>query len=97
MQAHDPDVFRAASPMARVHANAPPVLVIHGTADSIIPVGQARSFVAALREVSRSAVVYAELPGAQHGFDFLNNERTAHTADAVERFLRAAMENKGGI
>ncbi len=40
-----PDVFRKASPIARVHKDAPPFLVIHGTGDSVIPVEQARSFV----------------------------------------------------
>ena len=40
-----PDVFRNASPMARVHPEAPPFLVVHGTGDSVIPVAQAQGFV----------------------------------------------------
>lgn len=84
-----PEVYRAASPLARVHADAPPFLVIHGVKDTIIPVAQAREFVAALRAVSRAAVAYAELPGAQHAFDLIDNQRTASTADAVARFLHA--------
>ena len=43
--ARHPEVFRDASPIARVHRNAPPFLVIHGSKDSVIPVEQARSFV----------------------------------------------------
>jgi acetyl esterase/lipase len=82
-----PATFAAASPLARVHADAPPFLVIHGAADSIIPVAQARTFVDALRRVSTSPVAYAELPDAQHAFDMMYNIRTAHTVDAVERFL----------
>jgi acetyl esterase/lipase len=89
-QSSAPEVFRAASPMARVHRDAPPFLVIHGALDTIIPVEQARAFVAALRTVSRVAVVYAELPAAQHGFDLIDNRRTASTAEAVARFLRSA-------
>ena len=92
LQRTDPEVFRAASPMARTHPGAPPVFVIHGVADSIIPVAQARAFVTALRAVSRSTVAYAELPGAQHGFDLLSNRRTADTARAVERFLRSVRQ-----
>jgi acetyl esterase/lipase len=84
-----PDVYRAASPLARVHPDAPPFLLIHGAKDTIIPVAQAREFVAKLREVSRAAVAYAELPGAQHAFDLIDNQRTASTADAVARFLHA--------
>ena len=82
-----PATFAAASPLARVHAGAPPFLVIHGDADTIIPVAQARAFVEALRRVSSSPVAYAELPDAQHAFDMMYNIRTANTVDAVERFL----------
>jgi acetyl esterase/lipase len=40
-----PAVYRAASPIARIHSDAPPFLVVHGTADGLIPVWQARTFV----------------------------------------------------
>src|SRR5690348_5088431 len=43
-QASRPALFRHASPVARVHADAPPFLVIHGESDIIIPVGEARQF-----------------------------------------------------
>ena len=92
-QSEAPDLFRAASPVAQVHEAAPPFLVIHGTGDDIIPVEQARRFVTELRTRSGNPVVYAELPGAQHGFDFRNNRRSWDTAMAVERFLRAAYED----
>lgn len=90
LQSVAPETFRAASPIARVRPDAPPFMVIHGDADTVIPVEQARAFVAALRAVSQAPVVYAELPNAQHGFDMINNGRTAANADAIERFLRAA-------
>ncbi|WP_204808592.1 alpha/beta hydrolase [Mycobacterium riyadhense] len=82
-----PEVFRDASPIARVHTNAPPFLVVHGTRDSVIPVEQARSFVERLRAVSRSLVGYVELPGAGHGFDLLDGARTGPTAHAISLFL----------
>jgi acetyl esterase/lipase len=44
-----PEVFRDASPIARIHPDAPPFLVIHGSNDTVIPVAQARSFVERLR------------------------------------------------
>jgi acetyl esterase/lipase len=91
-QASCPEVFRSASPIARVHPGAPPFLVIHGAKDTIIPVAQAREFVAALSQVSQAPVAYAELPGAQHGFDMISNQRTVDTAFAVERFLLAVRE-----
>ncbi len=82
-----PEVFRDASPIARVHPDAPPFLVIHGSGDTVIPVDQARSFVNRLSEVSRSPVGYVELPGAGHGFDMLDGTRTGPTATAIGLFL----------
>jgi acetyl esterase/lipase len=78
-----------ASPIARVHANAPPFFVIHGTHDSLAFVEDTRHFVAALRAVSRRPVVYAELPGAQHAFDIFHSTRSAYAVEAVTRFVEA--------
>ena len=44
-----PELFAAASPMTYVHRDAPPFFVLHGRNDAIIPHGQARGFVDALR------------------------------------------------
>jgi len=82
-----PDEFRVASPITHVSEDAPAFFVLHGTNDSLIPVEQARSFTARLREVSRQPVVYAELPCAQHAFDIFGSARAAHVAVAVEQFL----------
>ncbi len=82
-----PDEFAAASPITHVRQDAPPFFVLHGRNDSLIPVEQARNFTAALREVTRAPVVYAELPCAQHGFDIFGSARAAHAAVAVEQFL----------
>jgi acetyl esterase/lipase len=82
-----PDIYRAASPYARVNAAAPPFFVIHGHDDSLIPVPEARAFVDALRAVSGNPVVYAELAGAQHAFDIFPSIRSAHVLRGVERFL----------
>ena len=84
----DLERFRQASPLARVHAGAPPMLVIHGARDSLVEVEQARHLVRALREVSRQPVAYAELPGTQHAFDIFPSIRSAAVTRGVERFLR---------
>jgi acetyl esterase/lipase len=89
-----PDVFRKASPIARVHEDAPPFLVIHGTGDSVIPVAQARSFVERLRAVSRSVVSYVELPGAGHAFDMIDGARTGSMATAIGLFLNQIHRNR---
>ncbi|MGZ5376643.1 MAG: alpha/beta hydrolase fold domain-containing protein [Mycobacterium sp.] len=85
--AKHPDIYRRASPIARVHAQAPPFLVVHGTGDSVIPVAQARSFVERLRAVSHSVVGYVELPGAGHAFDMIDGARTGSASTAIGLFL----------
>ncbi|KKC03911.1 alpha/beta hydrolase [Mycobacterium nebraskense] len=92
--ARHPEVFRDASPMARVHRNAPPFLVIHGSKDSVIPVEQARSFVDRMRAVSHSMVGYLELPGAGHGYDLIDGERAGAAAHATSLFLNQVYRTK---
>jgi acetyl esterase/lipase len=95
--AKHPDIFRKASPIARVHADAPPFLVVHGTGDSVIPVEQARSFVERLRAVSQSVVSYVELPGAGHAFDMIDGARTGATSTAIGLFLNQIHRNRSLI
>jgi acetyl esterase/lipase len=95
--AKHPEIFRNASPIARVHADAPPFLVVHGTGDSVIPVAQARSFVERLREVSESVVSYVELPGAGHAFDMTDGARTGAAATAIGLFLNQIHRNRSLI
>lgn len=82
-----PEDYRAASPLYRVNADAPPFLVVHGRNDTLVPVTEARAFVARLREVAKNPVAYAELPGAQHAFDVFPSFRSAGVLRGVARFL----------
>lgn len=84
------ELFRAASPIARTGPHAPPFLVVHGTADTIIPVAQAAAFADSLRATSQAAVAYLELPGAHHGFDVTDGARTPAAVTAIGIFLSEA-------
>ena len=89
----DAATWLAASPLHRAAAaqragTAPPMFVVHGSADTIVSVGQSRRFVRRLRQVGAD-VRYAELPRAQHGFDMFPTARTGHHVRAVHRFLDA--------
>ncbi len=86
-QTECPQVFRDASPLSRIVAEAPPFLVIHGSRDAVIPVAEARGFVDRLRVVSTNRVCYAELPGAGHGFDLVDAARTGPVVHAITLFL----------
>jgi acetyl esterase/lipase len=92
----DRAAWEQASPVSHVGPQAPPFFVLHGTNDSLVPVGQARSFVDELRKASDRPVVYAELPGAQHAFEIFPSVRTHATVHAVERFLAVVRSEVGG-
>ena len=83
----DPTRWEDASPVARVNADAPPFLVIHGTHDSLLWVEEAREFVDALRAASRASVTYAEIPGAQHAFDIFSTLRSLLVVHGMVRWL----------
>jgi acetyl esterase/lipase len=85
--AEEPEAFRRASPMHRIHAEAPPFFVIHGSHDSLASVEEARYFAKLLRRTSKAPVAYAEIPGAQHAFEVFHSRRTTHVVRAVGRFL----------
>lgn len=87
--------YERASPMSHVGPHAPPFLVVHGTHDNLVPVEEARRFVALLRERSRAPVAYAEIPGAHHAFDVLRSVRALHVVCGVERFLAWLLASRG--
>jgi len=76
------------SPLAYLRADAPPFFVAHGDSDTVVIVEDARAFVAQLRAVSTSPVVYAELPGGQHTFDVFHSLRFGAVVSGIEAFAR---------
>ncbi len=93
----DIEPFEKASPVLRVRKDAPPFYVIHGVNDTLVPVGQAREFIRALRGASDQAVAYTELAGAQHIFDIIPSVRSQHSVRGVDRFLRWAYDRWRGV
>ncbi|TDC80884.1 alpha/beta hydrolase [Actinomadura sp. 7K507] len=85
--AENHEAYAKASPVTYIREDAPPFFVIHGDRDSLIPVAEARRFVERLRGVSGAPVIYAEMKGAQHGFDVFPSYRTARVIEGVERHL----------
>jgi acetyl esterase/lipase len=81
-------IYVDASPIMRLRPDAPPFFILHGADDSIIPVAEGREFAAAMKDTSTNVVAYAEIPHAQHAFDFYYGSPRGHyTAQAVETFL----------
>jgi acetyl esterase/lipase len=75
------------SPLEFLHAEAPPFFIIHGTLDTLVLVRDARHFADELGRASSRPVIYAELPGTQHNFDFFHSLRFHAVTDAIESFL----------
>jgi acetyl esterase/lipase len=65
----DEAFYAAASPITHVSQAAPPVLLIHGDADRIVPFGQSLALEAALRTAGARARLI-RIPGGAHGSDF---------------------------
>jgi acetyl esterase/lipase len=89
------DIYEQASPMTHVGDHAVPMMLLHGTNDSLVPIAQARSMVDMLRAESKQPVVYVEYPGAQHAFDVFSGNRTDAAVDGIERFLNVARGDAG--
>lgn len=82
------------SPRAYASPGAPPFLIVHGARDTLVLRQDARAFAHQLRAVSRRPVAYAELPGAQHNFDFFHSLRFHAVTDAVVRFAELTTETR---
>ena len=83
----NPALWDLASPVTQIHETAPPFMLVHGRIDSLAAINDGRTFAQRLRRTSRKPVVFAELPGAEHGFDCMHSPRTERVIDGVERFL----------
>jgi acetyl esterase/lipase len=82
------------APLAYDGRSAPPFLVVHGDRDSLIPVRMARLFAERLRTASSNPVVYAELPGGQHGFDRFHSLRFDSVVSGIEAFAARVLSRQ---
>ncbi len=63
----DPRAYAAASPLTHLRSNAPPILIIHGEDDDVVPFAQAQSLYDRCCQVG-TPVYLARVPGAGHGW-----------------------------
>ena len=86
----DPAAYAEASPITHVRGDAPPFLIVHGTIDNLVPVTQARRFVARL-EAAGVDVTYVELPGAPHAFDVFHSTWEHASTSGIEWWLASVV------
>lgn len=65
--AEAPELYRAASPIAHLHANMPPLWITHGSADPIVPMAQTLGLLQRLRALQHD-VIFHEARGLDHTF-----------------------------
>ncbi|MEO8063801.1 MAG: alpha/beta hydrolase [Pseudomonadota bacterium] len=72
--------YAAASPITHVDANSPPVLLLHGDADVLVPIAQSEAMERALSAAGVPARL-VRIPGGVHGADFGAARRRADWPD----------------
>jgi dipeptidyl aminopeptidase/acylaminoacyl peptidase len=60
-----PEVYKLASPIAFVGKDSPPFLIVHGSADTMVPPEQAKAFYDALKAAGADATLFM-IEGGQH-------------------------------
>ncbi len=84
-------------PLSPFPPDAPPLFVLHGDLDTVVPVEDARAFVAKAQRESKNPVLYAELPGAHHNFDLFHSIRSEAVIDGVKAFTTWVLANRERI
>lgn len=84
-----------ASPLAWIDGSEPPTLVIHGTADNIVPISESEHYAERLADVGVTVeVLYPD--GAPHGFiEKFAVTGSIEARDAVEAFLARVLAEDG--
>lgn len=84
--AEAPDRYDEVSPLVRISPHTPPMLIVHGTRDTLVPIGEAEQFVAALQAAGRP-VDLVRVAGAQHAFDAVTARVSRATAAVIRTWL----------
>lgn len=90
--AEHPQIYRDASPSFHLAKGAPPTLVFHGDIDDVVPIDQAESLVARLKELGVEHA-YDRFPGWPHAMDLaapVNARCVARMEEFFAKHLRPA-------
>lgn len=80
------DMAKAASPITYCSKDAAPILIMHGTADNVVPLAQAETFYAALKKAGADCT-FVKIEGGGHGFG--GPEVTNRVKDFFRKYLRS--------
>jgi acetyl esterase/lipase len=85
--------LQRASPISYVRGDAPPMLLIHGTEDATVPVGQLDRFVEAMRAAGARDLTYLRIDGAGH---MVVRQHADETDPAIAEFFARTLFSKSG-
>ncbi len=80
-----PELVREASPITHVTKDDPPILIIHGTKDPLVPYQQSVTFAEALRKAGVT-VTLQKIENGEHG-GFKNEEVNGRTQAFLQKYL----------
>jgi acetyl esterase/lipase len=85
--------YEDASPVTYIHKEAAPMLLLHGTADAVVPVEQSQLLAQKLKKAG-AKVALLTFEHAPHDFDELLDTNARLAAAAVETFLQDQLKPK---
>jgi dipeptidyl aminopeptidase/acylaminoacyl peptidase len=80
-----PELVREASPITHVTKDDPPILILHGTKDPLVPYQQSVTFAEALRKAGVT-VTLQKIENGEHG-GFKNEEVNGRTQAFLQKYL----------
>lgn len=85
-RAQNPDLYRDVSPLLHVNAQTAPTFVIHGNADTIVPIAQSEALVAAMQRagVPVQMITYA----GNHGYQGLDSAGLDNVFQQIAGYLK---------
>lgn len=86
----NPEIYRRASPIEHVTKDAPPFLILHGTADILVPIIHSERFHKKLLEAGAKSEM-TTLPGEGHGW---TGDVAVKTMGVVTKFLETNLKAK---
>jgi acetyl esterase/lipase len=83
---YDADFARYASPQSYIHAGMPPMYIVHGDSDTVVPFGQAQVFAEDLQKAGVE-VTWRAAVGRDHG-NVMDDAAKAETTAFIEKHLK---------
>jgi acetyl esterase/lipase len=93
----NPDLFLACQPASYISADVPPILLVHGMSDSVVPCKESRRFAQQLREAGARQVHLLEMPRALHAFEVFPSPMHQRAMRIVLRFMDSLRRERSAL